>query len=280
MSDLWNDIRVYLDDEQVRAIVRAALIMIVGVILSRLVSRRLRLGLLQAQQSMIARKLLSTTLLIVFFAWAISTLGLNIGVVLGAAGVLTVALGFAAQTSVSNLISGAFLMAEGPFAIGDVIRVGDVTGEVLSIDALSIKLRTFDNLMVRVPNETMLKANIINLSHFPIRRYDMQIGVAYDSDIEQVRQALEQVALDNPLCLTDPAPTLIFLAYGDSALQLQFSVWAARETFLDMRTSMHLEVKRAFDRQGIQIPFPQRTIHVLPTGDASSALGQGDIRSP
>lgn len=265
MQEFWTDLRGYFEHEYIRSIIYALVIALTGIVLASVASRRLRLKFLQPQQALITRKLVSISLLGISLAWAISTLGLNIGVVLGAAGVLTVALGFAAQTSVSNLISGAFLMAERPFSIDDTIKVGEVTGVVLSIDSLSVKLRTFDNLLVRIPNETMLKANITNFSHFPIRRYDMQIGVGHDSDIDQVQRVLEQVAQRNPLCLTEPAPILIFLAYGDSALQLQFSVWAARENFLDMRTSMHRDVKRALDEHGIVIPYPQRTVHLRQT---------------
>jgi small-conductance mechanosensitive channel len=200
---------------------------------------------------------------------------------------MTVAIGFAAQTSVSNLISGVFLMAERPFSLSDVIRVNDITGEVLSIGSMSVKLRTFDNLLVRIPNETMLKANVVNFTHFAIRRYDMKIGISYKEDIVRVREVLFDVAHRNPLCLEDPKPIIIFQAYGESALELQFSVWAARENWLPLRNTMHEEVKRAFDEHGIEIPFPQRTVHMQPMADrpagpapADQLAGPGDDAHP
>lgn len=265
MSDFIASVQEYFDGDTVRAIVHALIIVIVGFGLARLVSRRLRTPMLQAQQNLILKRALSAVLIVVSLAWSLSTLGLDLKVVLGAAGILTVALGFAAQTSVSNLISGAFLMGERPFGVGDVIRVDDITGEVLSIDSMSIKLRTFDNLLVRIPNETMLKANLINLSYFPIRRYDMLIGVAYDTDMAKVRTVLMDVARRNPLCLNEPAPLFLFLAFGESALELQFSIWSKREAFLDMRTSMHEQIKKAFEEHGIEIPYPQRVVHLRET---------------
>lgn len=184
---------------------------------------------------------------------------------------LSVALGFASQTSASNLISGLFLIGEQPFKLGDTIKVGNTTGEVLSIDLLSVKLRTFDNLYVRIPNESLIKSEMTNLTRFPIRRFDLQLGVAYKENIAQVRQLMLQVADNNPLCLDEPAPMFLFLGFGDSALNIQLSVWSKRENFRDLRNSLQEEIKQAFDLAGIEIPFPQRTVH-LSSQQADSSL--------
>jgi len=159
------------------------------------------------------------------------------------------------------LISGLFLIAERPFAIGDIIKVGDRTGEVLSIDLLSVKMRTFDNLYVRLPNESMIKSEVINLTKFPIRRIDLQIGVAYKENIAKVRDVLFRVADKNPLCLEEPIPLFIFQGFGDSSLNIQFSVWVKRENYLNLRNSIQEEIKVAFDEEDIEIPFPHRTIY-------------------
>ena len=124
------------------------------------------------------------------FVSALRELGFDLSVVLGAAGILSVAIGFASQTSTSNLISGLFLMLERPFSIGDVIKVDSTTGEVISIDLLSVKIRTFDNLFVRSPNESMIKTQVTTLTKFPIRRADLQVGIAFKEDIERVKEIL------------------------------------------------------------------------------------------
>jgi small-conductance mechanosensitive channel len=139
--------------------------------------------------------------------------------------------------------------------------VGDTTGEVLSIDALSVKLRTFDNLFVRIPNETLIKSQVTTLTRFPIRRLDLKLGVAYKEDINRVLEVLRRVAERNLTCLDDPAPLFIFLGFGDSALEIQFSVWATRERFLDLRNTIQAEIKAAFDEAGIEIPFPHRSLY-------------------
>lgn len=268
MDELRHWIEQLWAIEMVRAGLRAALIVLAGVLVARMINRRMRRWSLLAQHRLVARRVTTGLIVIVTAAWAMSELGLRLGVVLGAAGVLTVAVGFAAQTSFSNLISGVFLMAEQPFRVGDIITVADTTGEVLTIDLLSVKLRTFDNLQVRIPNETMLKANVTNVTRFPIRRYDFKLGVAYKEDLARVRDVLLAVAEKNPLVLRNPAPLFIFLGFGESGIDLQFSVWAKRERMIEMRTSMGMEIKRAFNARGIEIPFPQRTLQLGATAAA------------
>ncbi len=258
-----------LGEPMVRAGLRAAAIVLAGLITARLINRRLAVGPLRGDQKLLLRRIIAGVILGVCIAWALSELGLNVGVLLGAAGVLTVALGFAAQTAVSNLVSGLFLMVEQPFRIGDVIQVGDTTGEVIAVDLLSSKLRTFDNLYVRLPNETLIKTEFKNLTHFPIRRYDMQIGVAYKENLGVVRDVLFDIADANPLCLEEPKPLLIVLGFGESSVDLQFSAWAQREKFLDMRNSLFEQVKAAFDERGIEIPFPHRSLY---TGSATAPI--------
>jgi small-conductance mechanosensitive channel len=206
---------------------------------------------------------------VIFIVMAIHQLGFNLTVLLGAAGILSVAIGFASQTSASNLISGIFLLIERSFSIGDVIKVGDITGEVLSIDLLSVKLRTFDNLFIRIPNENLMKSTVTSLSRFPIRRYDMKVGIAYKEDIRKARDVLLQVGRDFHLCLDEPAPVIIMQGFGESSVDLQFSVWGVRTSFLDLRNGIQERVKEAFDREGIEIPFPHRTIY---TGSQTDAM--------
>lgn len=263
--DLENlGLREWLTPERMMALVRAVLTLTIGLVLARLAAASVgRIAQKRAERHdvMVIRRIVFYPLLALVLIMVLHQLGFKLQVLLGAASILTVAIGFASQTSASNLISGLFLVIERPFVIGDVIRVEDITGEVLSIDLLSIKLRTFDNLFVRVPNEMIIKTKVTNLTHFPIRRIDMQIGVAYKENIALVREALARVADNNPLCLDEPTPLYIFKGYGDSALEIQFSVWALKENFLNLRNSIFEEVKVAFDEAGIEIPFPHRTLY-------------------
>lgn len=251
-------------EENVQHWMRAAVILISGLVVSKLFTRAL-FRLTKDPMGIDTATLLSRFgfygLAIIVVMASLHQIGFNLSVILGAAGILSVAVGFASQTSASNLISGIFLVAEKSFKIGDVIKIGEITGEVLSIDLLSVKLRQYDNIYVRIPNESLIKSNFSNLSHFPIRRLDLQIGIAYKEDIGRVRELLLQIAFDYPLCLDQPTPLVIFQGFGDSSLNLQFSVWAERSNFLALRNELTEAIKRRFDEEGIEIPFPHRTLY-------------------
>lgn len=201
------------------------------------------------------------TLLVLFALSALKHIGIDLTILLGAAGIFTVAIGFASQTSASNLISGLFLMIERSFSIGDVIKVNDIVGEVISIDLLSVKLRTFDNLFVRIPNESMIKSAVTTMTKFPIRRADLKLGIAYKEDIEKVRDILLKIAEKNVICLEEPAPLFILTGFGTSSVDIQFSVWSKRENFLTLKNEMYQNIKKTFDEQGIEIPFPHLSLY-------------------
>lgn len=248
-------------------LIRAALLLLAGAVLARLLQHLINRTPLANGASLPVRIIRSTAGWVVFSLFAIAALhqlGFKLSVLLGAAGIFSVALGFASQTSATNLVSGLFLLGERSFEVGDTIQVGTTVGEILSVDLLSVKLRTFDNRYVRLPNETLIKSELVNLSKFPIRRFDMLLGIAYRTDIALARAILLRVAEANPLCLEEPKPLIILQGFGASSIDLQFSVWAARGNYLEMKNTMQEQVKMAFDAEGIEIPFPQTTLSIAP----------------
>lgn len=265
MNDLLQSLSDWQLLERLFAIGRSIFLIAIGVLLARFARksvRRLAEKQLSQHHLILLQKVIFYLILAVFGVMALRELGFNLSVLLGAAGILSVAIGFASQTSASNIISGLFLLGERPFSVGDLVKVGATTGEVLSIDLLSAKIRTFDNLYVRIPNETLIKSEVTNLTRFPIRRLDLQIGVAYKEDIERVSHVLKSVADSNTLSLEEPEPMIIFKEFGESSINLQFSIWAIRENFRELKNSIQQEIKRAFDKEGIEIPFPHRSIYV------------------
>ncbi len=264
MEQWWTLVVEYLQNPQAAAYFQAAVKVIVGLFLGRIAGKgvvRLFLDNEDAHGAMILRRFTFYAIFGIFVASALMDLGFELGVLLGAAGILTVAIGFASQTSASNIISGLFLLGERPFTVGDIIKVNGTIGEVLSVDMLSVKLRTMDNTFVRVPNETIIKSELTNIRHFPIRRIDLVVGVAYHEDMREVRRVLLEVADHNALCLEEPAPKIFFTGFDDSALSHEFRVWAKTENFIDLRNSLAIEIKEAFDEHNIEIPFPHRTIY-------------------
>lgn len=186
---------------------------------------------------------------------------INLSALLGAAGIAGIALGFAAQTSVSNFISGIFLVSEKTFAQGDVLTVGDTTGIVYSIDAMSVKLRTFDNKLIRIPNETLIKTNVANITRFPVRRVNLKILVTYDSDLERVKAILLDVAARNRDVLRNPEPVFMVSNYADSGIDLFFGVWCASSDWFQGLNSISIDIKKRFDAEGVEFAFPTRTIY-------------------
>lgn len=242
----------------------AAFLLILGIILGSLASRSVS-RVMQARTSrhhtVMFRRLVFYIVVAVFAMAALREAGFSLDVLLGAAGILTVAIGFASQTSASNMISGLFLLVERPFEIGDFIEVDATLGEVVGIDMLSVKLRTTDNLYVRIPNETLIKTRVVNRSRFPIRRLDLSVGIAYAEDVEKVEALLLTLAERNPACLEEPRPFVLVTSFGPSSVDLQFSFWVPKEQVLESRSNMMVDIKKTLDRERIEIPFPHTSIY-------------------
>ncbi len=254
----------YFTAERVGSLIRLVVLLVVGVPLIVVASKWLKkytAKKLSAQQGMIFSKLILYVGISFIGISILRETGFKLDTLLGAAGIIGIAIGFASQTSVSNIISGLFLIAEKPFEVNDIITVGGNTGVVLSIDILSIKLRTFDNKFVRIPNETIIKTEVTNVTRFPIRRVDLNVGVAYKEDIARVRKVLLDVAFQHPLCLNEPEPLVIFSGFGNSSLDLLLLVWAFKKDWLSLKNSMTEEIKKRFDDEGIEIPFPHLSLY-------------------
>lgn len=259
LDDWFSSLLKYITKTHVVNFGIALLILLVGTFIARRARFAVeRLTQFDIQQRLWLQKFSYYGLLLLTVAAFLSQLGFDLKVVLGAAGVLTVAIGFAAQTSASNLISGIFLMVERPFVVGDVVSIGDITGEVMTVDLLSTKIRTFANLMVRIPNEKLVKSEIFNYSYFPIRRVDFKCTVGFASDMRQVEAILRQAASRHPLCLEDPKPLFIFSGFNDNGMAVQFQVWTLRDNMQTLQNELYRDIKEAFDANQISIPYPHR----------------------
>ena len=253
-----------LTDFPIAELLKAVVLLVIGWVMARLAIRAVRYipaDAFSPNLKLLFERGAFYSVMALFVIMAVHQAGFDLTVLLGAAGFLSVAVGFASQTSASNIISGLFLIGERAFEVGDVIQVDGLTGEVLSIDLLSVKLRTFDNLYVRIPNENMMKSRVTSMTRHQIRRFDLQIGIAYKEDIKKAREVLNKVADEFHLCLDEPAPLVIMQGFGESSIDIQFSVWAAKENYLALRNGIYERVKEAFDREGIEIPFPHRTFY-------------------
>jgi small-conductance mechanosensitive channel len=230
-------------------------------ILQVVVGRALK-GRIPDQRGNLIRKLIRYTGFTIVVITVFKQLGIDLSALLGAAGIAGIAVGFAAQTSVSNVISGLFLISEKPFQLEDVIQVGDITGIVQSIDLLSIKLQTFDNRFVRIPNETIIKTNVVNITRFPIRRLDVTLMVDYAADLDFVTTVLEDIARKNIWVLDNPEPLIVMDKFENSGVEILFGLWFEKSNFLKLKNSIMIDVRKRFALEGITIPFPQMDVHL------------------
>lgn len=188
-------------------------------------------------------------------------LGINVSGLLGAAGIAGIAIGFAAQTSVSNVISGLFVITERAFKIGDTIEIADIIGTVQSINLLSVALKTFDSQYVRVPNETIIKANLINYSHFPFRRIKTELSVPYGIDLRRVETILIDTAKKNRFIVDDPAPSVLWTAFASSGISFALLAWTSVQDYGSARNSIFIDIDERLKKEGIEIPFDQLVVH-------------------
>ena len=250
--------------DKIEGFIIGALVLLTGYLIAQLVTTAFVKTMSQrltAHQLLVWRRGIFYFLLGLFSMSALHEMGFKLSVLLGAAGIFTVAIGFASQTSASNLISGLFLIGEGSFMVGDTIKVNGTIGEVLSIDLLSIKLRTADNIYVRIPNEQLIKSEVSNLTRFAIRRVPIMVNISYQQDIGKVRQVLLTIADKNPLVLDEPKPQVVVQDLASSSINLMFNIWTRKENFLDVRDTIQESIKNAFDEHNIDIPFPQITVN-------------------
>lgn len=184
---------------------------------------------------------------------------------LASAGIVGIAVGFAAKDTLANLFAGLFILADAPYRIGDFIVLDNERGQVTKIGLRSTRILTRDDIEITIPNATIANTKIINESGGPSIKHRLRIpvGVSYDSDIDLVRAALQEVAEGNPHVSQDPAPRVRFRSFGDSSLNFELLCWI--ETSLNRglaQDSLNTAIFRSFKQAGIEIPFPKRDVYI------------------
>ena len=224
--------------------------------------RRIPETKLPAQRSAIIIKFIRYLFYIVVVLYVLSLFGINLKAIWGAAGIAGVAIGFAAQTSVSNLISGLFVLTEGSIHVGDTIIVGDVTGIVDEVKLLSVRVHTYDNQMVRIPNSTIINSNLTNNSYHHKRRLTLKVGIDYSTDMRKALETLQKAPSLCPTVLSDPAPAVWFDGFDSSSISIVVAVWFKPVDFLQTKNDLYVAIKQVLDEEGIPIPFNQLDVKI------------------
>jgi small-conductance mechanosensitive channel len=201
---------------------------------------------------------------------ALDLLGINVMPFVAGAGVAGIAIGFAAKDTLSNLIAGVLLIIDRPFELGDRIEVwsaprGSATwGDVIDIGLRATKIRTTDNLIIVIPNNEIMKRDIVNYTLMSSAiRVRINMGVAYDADIDAAKKVILGVAASAEWIAPDPPPVVVVRNFGESSVDLQLRVWIG-DARKRMQTISYItdRVKAAFDTAGIEIPYPKRDITI------------------
>ena len=181
------------------------------------------------------------------------------------AGALGVGIGFGLQNITDNFISGIIILFEKPIKVGDRIVVGDTEGNVINISVRATTILTNENISIIVPNSEFISSRVINWSHNDRNiRFDIPVGIGYNEDPIEVREILLHVADANPHVLKNPKPHIFFDEFGDSSLNFTLAIWTSTCTDKPrkLKTELYFSIFEKFKEKGIEIPFPQRDIHI------------------
>jgi small-conductance mechanosensitive channel len=201
---------------------------------------------------------------------ALDMIGLNIMPFIAGAGVVCIAIGFAAKDTLSNLIAGILLIIDRPFEIGDRIEVWSAPnnsatwGDIIDIGLRATKIQTTDNIVIVIPNNEIMKRDIINYTTITKEiRVRVPIGIAYDADVKKAKEVINNIGLELDWVMRKPSPKVVVKSFGDSAVNLEARVWIS-DPRKRMDTISHItdRVKDAFQEEGIEIPFPKRDIYI------------------
>ncbi len=195
----------------------------------------------------------------------IQTAGIDMSSLSLLAGALGVGIGFGLQNITDNFISGIIILFEKPIKVGDRIVVGDIEGDVINISVRATTILTNENVSIIVPNSEFISSRVINWSHNDRNiRFDIPVGVSYQEDPEQVKEILLHVADVNEHVLQKPAPSVFFDEFADSSLNFTLAVWTSSHTdkTRPLKSELNFSIFQKFKEKGIEIPFPQRDIHI------------------
>ena len=198
----------------------------------------------------------------------LQTVGIDLSTLTILAGALGVGIGFGLQNITNNFVSGIIILFERPIKVGDRIQVGDVNGDVVNISMRSTTVVTNDNISVIVPNSEFISSTVVNWSHTDRNvRFNIPVGVSYNADPEKVKQILLDVADKEEGVLKSPKPDVLFDEFADSSLNFKLRIWTS--TYITtpgvLKSRLYFEIFKKFKENNIEIPFPQRDLHIKNT---------------
>jgi len=257
----------------------ASVIIIERIVQKQLIRRFLSRTKFQPSLQFGLSRIIGYTLIAVGFYVAFQLVGVDLSSLAIIAASVGVGVGFGLQNIINNFVSGIIILAERPISIGDRIEVAGVAGRVTKIQLRSTTVVTNDNITMIVPNADFISNTVTNWSHGdPKVRIRVPVGVAYGSDLKLLQQLLLEAAGEHPKALRDPSPVVLFNEFGDSSLNFELGVWTQEMTAapIHFTSEMNFIIEQKLRENDIEIPFPQRDLHVrsgLPAAAEVSSEG-------
>ncbi len=204
----------------------------------------------------------SRAFIIIGLVVGLQTIGVEMGPVIASLGVAGFIVGFAIQGTLSNFASGLMLLVYQPFDVGDVVEINGVTGKVKELTIVNTTMETPDNKYVIIPNSNVWGNTIINYTKNPTRRVDMVLSVGYDADLDHVQKIVKELLEADEGVLKDPEITVEVLAMGESSMDFAVRPWVKTEDYWDVFWRLQKGLKQLMDQHNVDIPFPQRVVHM------------------
>ena len=249
------------------SLIGAIIVLFVGVWICRLIRKFVRRLMITRSVDItiqnFVNELLRWVLYIILFLTVIQKIGVPVSSFLGALAAAGVAIGLALQGSLSNFAGGIMLLILKPFRIGDSIEAKGHIGTVERIGMFYTTLIKFGNERVIIPNGPLFSDNIINYSQNPTRRHNIIVGIGYGSDLKKAKEILYRLAKECPTALQEPPAVVYVEELADSSVNLSLRIWSNTKNYLETRFYLIEQIKLTFDKEGIEIPFPQRDVHII-----------------
>ena len=218
----------------------------------------------------VVEKVIKYIFYVIIGMYILNLFGIDLKAIWGAAGIAGVAIGFAAQTSISNLISGIFIMTEHAMKVGDFITLGDISGTIDSIGLLSTRIKTLDSQIVRVPNSSIINGNLTNFNKLPVRRFVFSVPVAYESNMEKVLEVCQKIPSLCPTVLQDPAPAVFYDGF-ETAIMIKIAVWFKTSDLIQVKNEMYVNIVNELRKNDIEIPYEKFDIKLINDKDETKA---------
>ena len=207
-------------------------------------------------------RLIYGVLLVVVALAALSKVGVQTTSVVAILGGAAVAIGLSLKDQLSNFAAGIMIVTFRPFVRGDYVQISSYTGTVTEITLVNTHLTTINNHDIIIPNSDITTSAVTNYTALPNRRVDITVGIGYDADIKTAKNVMLNLAKNNPLAFTDPEPIVRVTNLGDNSVDLTLNIWTTNADWWTMQCDLLEQFKYALDDEKIDIPFPQRNVHV------------------